>query len=40
MQTGGRPHANPLVMAMETNGGLTGKFGVIFLLFIDKAQAA
>jgi hypothetical protein len=43
MQTGGRPLGNPLlmhVMAIETNGGRTGKFGVIFLLFIDEAQAA
>jgi hypothetical protein len=27
-------------MAIETNGGRTGKFGIIFLLFIDEAQAA
>jgi hypothetical protein len=27
-------------MVIETNGGRTGKFGVIFLLFIDEAQAA
>jgi hypothetical protein len=27
-------------MAIETNGGRTGKIGVIFLLFIDEAQAA
>jgi hypothetical protein len=40
MQTGGRPHGNPLLMAIERNGGRTGKFGVIFLLFIDEAQAA
>jgi hypothetical protein len=24
----------------KTNGGQTGNFGVIFLLFIDEAQAA
>jgi hypothetical protein len=40
MQTGGRPHGNPLLMVVETNGGRTGKFGVIFLIFIDEAQAA
>jgi hypothetical protein len=40
MQTGGRPHGNPLLMAIETNGCRTGKLGVIFLLFIDDAQAA
>jgi hypothetical protein len=28
----------PLLMAIETKGGRTGKFGVI--VFIDKAQAA
>jgi hypothetical protein len=27
-------------MVIETNGGQTGKFGVIFLIFIDDAQAA
>jgi hypothetical protein len=36
MQTGGRLHGNPLLMAIETNGGRTGKVGVIFLLFIDE----
>jgi hypothetical protein len=25
-------------MVIETNGGRTGKFGVIFLIFIDEAQ--
>jgi hypothetical protein len=40
MQTGGRPHGNPLLMAIETNGGETRKFGVIFLLFTEDAQAA
>jgi hypothetical protein len=40
MQTGGRLHGNPLLMARETNGDRTGKLGVIFLLFIDEAQAA
>jgi hypothetical protein len=40
METGGRPHGNPLLMVIETNGGRTGKFGVIFLIFIDEAQAA
>jgi hypothetical protein len=40
MQTGGHPHGNPLLMVMETNGGRTGKIGVIFLIFIDEAQAA
>jgi hypothetical protein len=40
MQTGGRPHGNSLLMVMETNGGRTGKFGVIFLIFIDEAKAA
>jgi hypothetical protein len=30
----------PLLMAIETNGGRTGKFGVIFLLFTEDAQAA
>jgi hypothetical protein len=36
----GRPHGSPLLMAIETNGGRTGKFGVIFLLFAEDAQAA
>jgi hypothetical protein len=26
MQIGGRPHGSPLLMAIETNGGRTGKF--------------
>jgi hypothetical protein len=30
----------PLLMVIETNGGRAGKFGVIFLIFIDEAQAA
>jgi hypothetical protein len=41
MQTGGHPHGNPLLIAIGTNGGRTGKFGVIFLLkvlFIDGIQ--
>jgi hypothetical protein len=40
MQTGGRPNGNPLLMAIETNWGRAGKFGVIFLIFIDEAHAA
>jgi hypothetical protein len=40
MQKGGRPHGNPLLMPIETNGSRTGKFGVIFLLFTEDAQAA
>jgi hypothetical protein len=27
-------------MVIETNGGRIGKFGVIFLIFIDEAQSA
>jgi hypothetical protein len=27
-------------MVIKTNGGQTGKFGAIFLIFIDEAQAA
>jgi hypothetical protein len=30
----------PLLMVIKTNGGQTGKFGAIFLIFIDEAQAA
>jgi hypothetical protein len=39
MQTGGCPNGNPLLMVIETNGGRAGMFGVIFLIFIDEAQA-
>jgi hypothetical protein len=39
MQTGSRPNGNPLLV-IETNGGRAGKFVLIFLKFIDEAQAA
>jgi hypothetical protein len=39
MQTGGRLHGNPFLVVIETNGGRAGKFGVIYLILIDEAQA-
>jgi hypothetical protein len=40
MQTGSRPHGNPFLIVIETNGGRAEKFGVIFLILIDEAQAS
>jgi hypothetical protein len=36
----GSPTWKPLLMVIETNGGRTGKLGVIFLIFIDEVLAA
>jgi hypothetical protein len=38
LATGGCPHGNPLLMVIETNGGRTGKFVVIYIYLSMKLR--